>query len=212
LVAPFCAVAQRRRIIHVFSGLPMLLSTRVVAYIINGLWGIFVVYWMLNAFGNKKTVYRQIHWTLALYLAISMVFFKAVLHVPSLRMRILPHTLAVQAGGILFCAAGIGLSIWARRVLGTNWSGIPTLKEGHELTREGPYRWLRHPIYTGLLLAAAGTVMALAPTLGGLALVLYMGIAMRLKSLREEKILLRQFPVEYAAYRREVKALIPFLY
>jgi protein-S-isoprenylcysteine O-methyltransferase Ste14 len=63
-----------------------------------------------------------------------------------------------------------------------------------------------------LLLAAAGTVMALAPTLGGLALVLYMGIAMRLKSLREEKILLRQFPVEYAAYRREVKALIPFLY
>jgi protein-S-isoprenylcysteine O-methyltransferase Ste14 len=183
-----------------------------VAYIIDSLWGIFLLYWLLHAFGNKKTVYRQSRWTLVLYLAITAVFFRAVLHAPRLRMRILPHTFAVQIAGILICAAGIGLSIWARRVLGTNWSGIPTLKEGHELIREGPYRWVRHPIYTGLLLAATGTVMALAPTLRGLALVLYVGIAMRLKSLHEEKIMLRQFPAEYAAYQREVKALIPFLY
>src|ERR1700730_3049398 len=62
-------------------------------------------------------------------------------------------------GGVALTGLGVAISIWARLALGSNWSGLVTLTEDHELIRKGPYRWVRHPIYTGILLAMIGTAM-----------------------------------------------------
>jgi protein-S-isoprenylcysteine O-methyltransferase Ste14 len=190
----------------------MLLDVRVVTYIIKALWGVGFIYWTVYAVGNKKTVYRQSRWALLPYFAMAAFVFYIVIHLRRLHVRILPHNAITQVAGIVLCAAGVALAIWARRILGKNWSGLPTLKEDHELIRRGPYRFVRHPIYSGIILATAGSVLALSPTLLGTLCILYAVAALRFKSLQEEKILARQFPNEYASYKREVRALIPFVY
>ena len=92
--------------------------------------------------------------------------------------------------------------------LGRNWSSVPQVKEQHELVVKGPYRIVRHPIYTGLILAAAGT--ALAQNRGSW---LFMGVLILasywLKIRVEERLMMETFPEEYPEYRRRVKALIP---
>ncbi|MBC7386945.1 MAG: isoprenylcysteine carboxylmethyltransferase family protein [Cryobacterium sp.] len=110
--------------------------------------------------------------------------------------------------GTLITASGLLLAVLARKHLGKYWSGIITLKEGHRLIRTGPYRFARHPIYTGFLVAAFGSAVCLGKERGIYA-VLLMGIAYVLKIRKEEKILISQFGEEYLIFQQEVKALIP---
>ena len=107
--------------------------------------------------------------------------------------------------GILLCAGGIAFAIWARTILGTNWSGIATVKENHELICRGPYSLVRHPIYTGLLLAYVGTAVALWPTAGGVIMLAALISAAWIKSRQEEQLMRRQFPDAYGAYRQKVR-------
>lgn len=111
--------------------------------------------------------------------------------------------LALTAGGLLFC-------VWARLHLGRNWSGTVTVKEDHELVRTGPYGLVRHPIYTGLLLAFLGTAVARAEWRGLVAVLLVFAALWR-KLRLEERWMGETFGPRYAAYKREVKALVPFL-
>jgi protein-S-isoprenylcysteine O-methyltransferase Ste14 len=107
--------------------------------------------------------------------------------------------------------AGLAFSIWARVHLAGNWSGTVTLKAGHELVRSGPYAFVRHPIYTGLLLALFGTALATGAPRGLLAFVIA-GAALLRKLRVEERWLAEEFGAAYEAYRREVSALVPGLY
>ena len=107
-------------------------------------------------------------------------------------------------------AAGIAFAVWARHYLGRNWSGTVTVKQDHELIRSGPYRLVRHPIYTGLLLAILGTAVAFGEWRGLLAFALLTG-SLLLKLRVEERFMGESFPNEYARYRAEVPALIPFV-
>jgi len=105
--------------------------------------------------------------------------------------------------------AGLGFAVWARVHLGRNWSGAVTVKEGHELIRTGPYGYVRHPIYTGILTGVIGTVVCsgtLRATLG------FVIIAVALtRKLRTEEALMREtFPGQYEKYCEEVPALVPF--
>jgi protein-S-isoprenylcysteine O-methyltransferase Ste14 len=113
--------------------------------------------------------------------------------------------------GLALTAGGLAFAIWARRALGTNWSAIPSIKKDHELIQHGPYRLVRHPIYTGVLLALLGTCLSegrvWSAFLFGMAT---MFLILKLKV--EEGLLARQFPEAYPDYRRRVKTLIPFLY
>jgi protein-S-isoprenylcysteine O-methyltransferase Ste14 len=104
--------------------------------------------------------------------------------------------------------AGLAAAVWARLNLGRNWSAVPALQEGHSLVRTGPYALVRHPIYTGLLLALGGTTLAVGTpaALAGLA-VMAGAVAVRIR--REETLMIRQFGDAYLAYRAEVPALIP---
>ncbi|MDE2515797.1 MAG: isoprenylcysteine carboxylmethyltransferase family protein [Rhodospirillales bacterium] len=107
--------------------------------------------------------------------------------------------------------AGLAVTLWARLHLGGNWSGSVTLKQSHSLIRSGPYRLARHPIYTGLLIAIAGTGFATGEGRGvaGFALIL---LAFRIKSRIEERVMLAHFGEAYRRYQAEVKALVPFLF
>lgn len=190
----------------------MPLNPHLVAWIIDGLWAIFALYWLINAFGNKRSVYRQPRGYRLIYLVLLAGFIYTVIHISQLELRLLPDTLATQLIGIALCAMGIGFAIWARRTLGGNWSGLVTLKEDHTLVRRGPYRIVRHPIYTGVILGALGSFIALLPTVQGAVCVLFITLMLRVKSLVEEALLLHQFPEQYPQYKREVRALIPFVY
>jgi protein-S-isoprenylcysteine O-methyltransferase Ste14 len=113
--------------------------------------------------------------------------------------------------GVTLVAAGLLLAVWARVKLAGNWSGTVTLKEGHEIVRSGPYRWIRHPIYTGLLLAFLGSAVALAQWRGLVAVVLAMG-AFLWRIRLEERRLGAHFGAAYAEYRRTNWAIIPYVY
>jgi protein-S-isoprenylcysteine O-methyltransferase len=100
---------------------------------------------------------------------------------------------------------------WARLFLGGNWSSNVTLKQNHTLVQSGPYRIVRHPIYTGLLVALLGTAIALGELRCFLG-VLLAAIAWKIKSVGEETLMVQQFGDQYARYREQVKGLVPYLW
>ncbi len=110
--------------------------------------------------------------------------------------------------GAVLVVAGLAWTMYARAVLGRNWSGTVTLKQEHELVRSGPYRWTRHPIYTGLLLALLGTAIALGEWRGVVGFLL-VAVAFGYKLRVEERFMMSAFPAEYPRYRAEVPALVP---
>jgi len=120
---------------------------------------------------------------------------------------ILPYSEAQFWIGGAVTAAGLGFSVWARVHLGVYWSGNVTLKEGHRLIRSGPYRLVRHPIYTGILFGMLGSAIAKDQVLGLLAVAVT--VVSFVRKLRiEEKWLTEEFGEEYLQYRREVRALL----
>jgi protein-S-isoprenylcysteine O-methyltransferase Ste14 len=112
--------------------------------------------------------------------------------------------------GVSVCLLGLFETLWARWTLAGNWSGAVTFKQGHELIRTGPYRLVRHPIYTGILAMGLGTALDIGEFHCWLALP-FMAAAFWIKLKQEEKLLLRHFPQEYPIYKRQVKALVPFV-
>ncbi|HEY7479981.1 MAG TPA: isoprenylcysteine carboxylmethyltransferase family protein [Gemmatimonadales bacterium] len=178
------------------------------------LWLSWLIYWWVSARSVKANRWReplgsQLLHRVPLMLAAILLGAPGWLPAPLTR-RFLPPGPLVPALGVALLAAGLGFSVWARRHLGENWSSHVAVKEDHALIRSGPYGHLRHPIYTGLLLAFAGTGLAIGEWRAVLALPLAL-VAFAWKSRREEQQMRRLFP-EYERYRRETAALIPFVY
>jgi protein-S-isoprenylcysteine O-methyltransferase Ste14 len=175
------------------------------------LWLIPVVFWIVMAGGNKTTVVAaDSGWRWRFYgsfVVLVIIFFSFP---GCFRRRLVPFSEAREWLGIAVCALGVAIAIWARSILGRNWSGNPTIKEDHELVERGPYRWVRHPIYTGILLALIGTGIARAQV-RDVVLFVFSFVALWLKLRVEERLMLRQFPEAYPEYMRRTKALVPFL-
>jgi protein-S-isoprenylcysteine O-methyltransferase Ste14 len=119
-----------------------------------------------------------------------------------------PSTALTVAAGIFLIATGLSIAVWARRHLGKYWSGRITLKVDHRLIQSGPYGWVRHPIYSGLLLALLGTAITIG-TLQSCVGVAIIYVAVLRKIALEEQWMAAQFGNEYEVYRRRVNALIP---
>jgi protein-S-isoprenylcysteine O-methyltransferase Ste14 len=193
---------------------------RVAHALVACLWVAFVLCWLNLARFNKKAS-RRSPWRgmWGLRVAILVVVLAAVLlrrHGIAGRLAAFSHSLPAHPGipeqwaGVGLCLAGFGFAVWARVHLGRNWGMPMSLREGHELVTSGPYVFVRHPIYTGLMLAVIGT--ALTESLTWL-FVFPLYFAYFLVSARtEEKMMLAQFPDTYPAYRRRTKMLIPFVF
>jgi protein-S-isoprenylcysteine O-methyltransferase Ste14 len=112
--------------------------------------------------------------------------------------------------GAALTVLGVGFAVWARLTLGSNWGMPMTLRENPELVTGGPYAYVRHPIYTGLIFAVLGTALVL----GGIWLSIFVvsSIYFALSAGREEKDMVERFPDAYPAYRARTKRLVPFVY
>jgi protein-S-isoprenylcysteine O-methyltransferase Ste14 len=180
--------------------------------LIGALWILWALYWLAAARGVKAVREREGRRS-RLAFVITMLIVAALLahRWPGwLGLRIVPGGWVRYWSAVTLIAAGLGFSVWARRVLGGNWSGTVTLKVGHELIVRGPYRWVRHPIYSGLLLALLGSALAPGEVRGFLAFLIAL-MAIWGKSRLEESFMERQFGERYIAYRRSSWALVPGL-
>ncbi len=111
---------------------------------------------------------------------------------------------------MLLSVVGIAIAIWARATLADNWSGRATLREGHELIQTGPYAFVRHPIYTGLLLAFLGTALMRCSPRSFLGVAVFLAVFVW-KIRMEDGFLRAEFGAKFEDYRRRVKALVPFV-
>jgi protein-S-isoprenylcysteine O-methyltransferase Ste14 len=182
---------------------------------LGAIWLVFGVLWFLPAIFGKRTIQRQTSGSRLLQIILILIayrlLFRPALPWDVLNLRLVPATTSATVAGYSLLAAGMLFACWARVFLGGNWSASVTLKQDHTLVRSGPYSIVRHPIYTGLLLAMLGTAIAV----GELRCFLGVGlaaIAWKLKSLTEEALMVQQFGDQYARYRMEVKALVPYLW
>lgn len=183
-------------------------------YAIPALWLAWAGCWLVAAVRVKPTRWREPARSRALHvvpvLACVLLLAEPHLWPQIMTARIYPPGRLAPSLGTLLVAVGLGFSIWARWHLGRNWSGLVTLKEGHALVRSGPYRAIRHPIYTGLLLALIGTAMAIGEWRGVLAVLC--ALAGFLWKIRVEEGRMRDTFPEYEEYRKETAALVPLLY
>jgi protein-S-isoprenylcysteine O-methyltransferase Ste14 len=178
------------------------------------LWGIFVVYWLASARGTKATRWRQsylaeLSYRIPLGIGALLLIFRRALP-PALSGHFLPSSPTVDLLGLVLVGAGIAFAIWARVHLGSNWSSRVTVKEAHSLVRTGPYRYVAHPIYSGILLAFLGTAVMFG-LWSGLVATGFVLASFIIKSRAEEARMRETFP-EYAQYRAETPAIIPFIY
>jgi protein-S-isoprenylcysteine O-methyltransferase Ste14 len=178
-------------------------------------WAAYLIYWQIAAAGAKanqriESVASRVLRTIAFFIGILLLCWPRRLPVPFLYRHFLPRGewtfwlgAAITVGGLLF-------AVWARVVLGANWSRSVTIKQGHELITAGPYALVRHPIYTGLLTAFAGTAIATTQMRGLLAFALIF-FSLLYKLRLEEKWMRTAFGATYVEYSRHTAALIPWV-
>ncbi len=114
-------------------------------------WLVFLVFWAVSALSTKPTKERQplaSRLGMLAVIVLSILFINGTFRRLQLHGYVLPDTLVVGVFGDLVVLIGLTITLWARIVLGSNWSGRITFKEGHELIQHGPYRFVRHPIYS----------------------------------------------------------------
>jgi protein-S-isoprenylcysteine O-methyltransferase Ste14 len=175
------------------------------------LWVVFLIYWSVAAANKAPTVKtesvasRAVH-TRLLNLSLMLLYIP----VPGLRARFAPLNVWIVGAGLAVQASGFLLAVWARRHLGRNWSGAVSIAADHQLIRTGPYRLVRHPIYTAMFLMSAGVclVSGEAHALGGLAV---LAVAYARKIPQEEGALREQFGAAFEDYRASTWALIPWV-
>jgi len=140
----------------------------------------------------------------------SMLMFKPYTAVGPLAARFAPAVGWLPWFGFALTAAGCAFGVWARALLGGNWSAQVTLKQGHELVRSGPYALIRHPIYAGFLAGLLGTALVIGEMRALLAFAIAL-VAWFDKTRLEERFLLDKFDGAYVEYIRSVKRFIPFV-
>jgi protein-S-isoprenylcysteine O-methyltransferase Ste14 len=178
-------------------------------------WCVFAAYWAISLLKVKRTKAAEPATDRLQTIAAMAVAFELLLgnllRVGPLKLRFLPRASWIPWAGIGLTWLGTLIAIWARYSIGAYWSGRITLKEGHRLIRSGPYGYVRHPIYTGMLVAATGTALVVGEWRGVLAVAIIL-VAHSLKALREERMLMREFGQEYEDYRRSTGFLIPRIF
>jgi protein-S-isoprenylcysteine O-methyltransferase Ste14 len=177
-------------------------------------WVVLLVVWVVAASRAKRDLERQ-NWALVATAVVGLV--AAFLLVrrsdalpPLLATELWPRSLLSGIAADIVTLAGLAVALWARTALGTNWSVAVTFKENHELVESGPYRYVRHPIYSGFLLMVLGAAIYFGHS-GGFIGFAALFAALWFKARQEERLLTRHFADEYPRYQARVKALVPFV-
>ncbi len=178
------------------------------------LWLLWGAYWVLTSRAVKRDAREEgrgarLRHILPIAVAAALLAWP---HVHGwLGLVLLPRADWQPLLGLALLVAGLALTVWARRVIGRNWSAWVTLKQGHELVQGGPYRVVRHPIYTGLVVGFVGTAIA-RDELRGLVAVALVAWTFIAKLRLEERWLGEQFGTRYQEYRQRTWALLPWLW
>jgi protein-S-isoprenylcysteine O-methyltransferase Ste14 len=170
-------------------------------------WVAFWIYWLVASFGVKT---GQSRWTRFAGVRIAVILLVLLL----LRVRVFKiHSATndpwLQGLGLAVFVLGLALAVWARVYLGRNWGMPMSQKVDPELVTTGPYSRVRHPIYSGIILAMVGTTMAVS--LYWLVAVVLTGAFFLYSAIVEERTMASLFPGSYPQYKRSTKMLIPFI-
>jgi len=188
------------------------LSAQHAFRVANRAWFLWVLYWLAMAFVSKSTKRRESVWQRLEHL-IPLIGGCALIFSEELRGSWLGRVVFPDNPVLMLISVGVTIlallfSVWARIALGANWSGTVTIKANHQLIRRGPYRFVRHPIYTGILTALLATAVTqqMLGALLGFAIVLQ---ALYRKALREESFLSQEFGDAFAEHRRHTGMFLP---
>jgi protein-S-isoprenylcysteine O-methyltransferase Ste14 len=191
-----------------------------VRYVIICCWVIFGLYWFISSSSVKST--QETRGWLAgnwhgIWLLIGGLFLsnlpflaKVGVSISSLTILLIPSSIVINVVIIVFAVTGLIVALIARRTLAGNWSRAVAFKEDHELITTGLYHYVRHPIYTGILLMILATALSVGTLSAGIGFVIIvLGLWFKLRA--EEELLTKHFPKEYLAYKDRTKALIPYV-
>ena len=192
-----------------------------IQQVILACWIIFILYWFISARSLKPVQETRGwlggNWYPILYLLgfLFMINFRFLgrLGIPrdKLAIPLLPHMIILNSIIVITLLKGLIVAIAARRTLARNWSGAVALKEDHELITRGSYKYVRHPIYTGMLLMILGKALSVA-TLGACIgfFIILVGVLLKLR--QEEALLTKHFAQGYLSYKKRTRTLIPFIW
>jgi protein-S-isoprenylcysteine O-methyltransferase Ste14 len=184
-------------------------------------WLIFIAFWMVRAPGAKhalRPLPRGRQWAFVALVAVGIGLIVAKwggwtgdASATWLNVPFWPFSAARAVAAVVLAYGGLAVCLWARTVLGRNWSALPEIKKNHDLVTSGPYTFVRHPIYTGLLMMFAA-IPLLWVTPWTLFVLLMAAVGIQLKLAREEKLLAGEFPDQWPAYRERTKRVLPLLW
>lgn len=190
---------------------------RLFDHIIQLSWLAFIVFWFLAWGWSKPTAEHQSAASRRAYLVLLFIGFTflwnsgSLASVYPLGIHGYPYSRTVHSVANILAVLSVVLAIWARATLGSNWSANVQIKKDHRLVTRGPYRFVRHPIYTAMLGLFLATALAQG-TLGGFVGFPFVFISCLVKARQEEGFMTRQFPNEYPAYRNRTWQLVPFIW
>jgi protein-S-isoprenylcysteine O-methyltransferase Ste14 len=171
-------------------------------------WIAFWVYWLVASIGVKagKSRWAQFAGFRVVAILVFLLLFRRAFRGHGVTVVTNPW---LQAVGTAVFVLGLALAVWARVYIGRNWGMPMTRKADPELVTTGPYKSVRHPIYSGIILAMIGTTLAVS--VYWLAAVVIMGVYFSVSAVTEERYMAEQFPSTYPPYKRSTKMLIPHL-
>jgi protein-S-isoprenylcysteine O-methyltransferase Ste14 len=211
-------------VMHAMAGVPAVssllqdvplrvsLGSRQAFHFAEQAWTIWMVWWLAMAFFSKSTKRRESAMQRIEHLLPAMLGFALIFRAGFLGAWLARPIIAGNPVVLLLCVIvtvlGLLFSVWARLILGSNWSGMVTIKANHQLIRRGPYRWIRHPIYTGMLAAllATAVIQGLLSGMIGFGLVL---LALYRKARREESFLSQEFGEGFLEHRQHTGMFLP---
>ena len=178
-------------------------------------WVVLWIYWLVSA-ANQKSVKKRETGSERMGQILPMAICYLLLFEPFMGfgwfgLRFVAKRRDVELVGLLVTAIGIAFAIWARAHLGANWSAAVSIRAGHELICTGPYRRIRHPIYTGMILAAVGTALVVGQMRGVVAVAICLG-AFYLKSSKEERWLAQEFGDNFKTHTEHTGMFLPRLF
>jgi protein-S-isoprenylcysteine O-methyltransferase Ste14 len=179
-------------------------------YVIYGLWIVFWLAWLVAGLTAKRAAQSRMGQFVGLRIAGFVIVYLLIRFGILKGHRAVVSSPVLQGIGIALFLTGLGLAVWARVHLGRNWGTPMSEKVDAELVTSGPYQYIRNPIYSGIILASIGTMVAISWY--WLVIVALTGTYFIYSAIVEERTMQRLFPSTYPEYKRSTKRLIPFIF